>query len=162
MSQSDPSTSAGCRICAIHVEALERIAVGDTPAAKIAREALLQSGVWAPLPRHQWQHLLHYSLEFAAAGLEVKQIESVQSRDAYLDSTECAELLRRAHSEATHQNPVHALMVATAMEFAADVIELYDDATIQHGHMLDAKECAGVLRELEGYIFLREDRFALL
>lgn len=34
-------------------------------------------------------------------------------------------------------------------EFAAKVIELFDDATMRAGHMLDAGECATVIRALK-------------
>lgn len=36
-----------------------------------------------------------------------------------------------------------------AYEFAAQVIELFDDATMRHDHMLDAGECATVIRALK-------------
>ena len=39
-------------------------------------------------------------------------------------------------------------LVRQALYFAADVIELFDDATMQADYMLDAGECAGIIRAL--------------
>jgi hypothetical protein len=36
-----------------------------------------------------------------------------------------------------------------ALEDAAAVIELYDDATMKADYMLDSTECAGIIRELK-------------
>ena len=40
---------------------------------------------------------------------------------------------------------------ASALKFAAQVVELYDDATMRDDHMIDSGECAGILNALADY-----------
>ena len=39
-----------------------------------------------------------------------------------------------------------------ALLFAANVVELFDDATTQDDYMIDSNECAGILRALPDYL----------
>lgn len=45
--------------------------------------------------------------------------------------------------------------VRDALNFAANVIELFDDKTMEGDYMLDAGECAGIIRALPEYLALK-------
>jgi len=51
----------------------------------------------------------------------------------------------------TAPQPQQQAGAASALKFAAQVVELYDDATMRDDYMIDSGECAGILNALADY-----------
>jgi hypothetical protein len=108
----------------------------------------------------QFARTIEYGTRPAAEHTDVELLtlyQEISARFALYDTkalfdrlSECkAELERRLARAQLPASPAVSVDEATAMRFAAKVVELYDDATMADGdYMLTSTECAGIINAL--------------